>query len=156
MTAALDNTQTELFYPSEIVDINGLRPWYRNYKIHGDEQLDYLEKDLRDFGQFKNVVIWRGPNDTVDQIVAGHGLVEAAKRRGWKRIEAKRLPSEWSIAQVEAALVADNRTAELSETDDEVLAELLQSIRSESPSLLESTGFDNDARDSLPRPRQRR
>ena len=96
----LDNHPIETFYPSEVVDIDSLRPSPRNYKIHDDRQVGVLGRGLADFGQFKNVVIWRGPGDTVDFIVAGHGLIEAAKVRGWKRIEVKRLPSTWSETMV--------------------------------------------------------
>lgn len=145
----LEDVPVETFYPSEIVDIETLRPWPRNYKIHGDDQKKAVGRSLSDFGQFKNVVVWRGPNDDFDFIVAGHGLVESAKSKGWQRVDVKRLPSTWSIIQVEAALVADNRLAELSQTDEEKLANLLQSIRQENARMLEPTGFDSEQVDEL-------
>ena len=34
----LQDVAVETFYPSEIVAIDTLRPWPRNYKIHDDKQ----------------------------------------------------------------------------------------------------------------------
>ena len=145
----LRDVKVETFYPSEIVQIDTLRPWPRNYKIHDDKQQGLLGQSLGDFGQAKNVVVWRGQNDDHDYIVAGHGLVSGARSKGWERIEIKRLPSEWSVIQVESYLVADNRLAELSVTDNEKLANLLHSIRQENPRMLEPTGFDSEQVDNI-------
>ena len=145
----LQDVKVETFYPSEIVPIDTLRPWPRNYKIHDDKQQGLLGQSLGDFGQAKNVVVWRGQNDDHDYIVAGHGLVSGAKAKGWERIEIKRLPSEWSVILVESYLVSDNRLAELSVTDNEKLANLLHSIRQESPRMLEPTGFDSEQVDNI-------
>ena len=68
---------TEVFYPSEVVDIDSLRPWPTNYLDHPDSQLRTIEQGLQTFGQFKNIVVWNG------YIVDGHGLVESAKRQGF-------------------------------------------------------------------------
>lgn len=133
----------ETFYPSEIVDIDSIRPWPTNYNDHPDQQLQYLRGSLRDFGQVKNVIIWG------DYIVAGHGLVEAAKGRGWRRIEVKRLPAEWSETQVEAVLIADNRLAQLSTANDEKLADMLQRVRQENSTLLDSVGYNSDEVDTM-------
>ena len=133
----------ETFYPSEIVDIDSIRPWPTNYNDHPDQQLQYLRGSLRDFGQVKNVIIWG------DYIVAGHGLVEAAKGRGWRRIEVKRLPANWSEIQVEAVLIADNRLAQLSTANDEKLADMLQRVRQENSTLLDSVGYNGDEVDTM-------
>lgn len=149
MAKKIDDVAVETFYPSEIVDIETLRPWPRNYKIHDDNQTGLLGQSLGDFGQAKNVVVWRGPGDDHDFIVAGHGLVSGAKSKGWAKVEVKRLPSTWSVVQVESFLVADNSLAELSQTDPEKLANLLHSIRQENPRMLEPTGFDSEKIDAM-------
>ncbi len=133
----------ETFYPSEIVDIDSIKPWPTNYNDHPDQQLQYLRGSLRDFGQVKNVIIWG------DYIVAGHGLVEAARGRGWRRVEVKRLPAEWSETQVEAVLIADNRLAQLSTANDEKLADMLQRVRQENSTLLDSVGYNSDEVDTM-------
>lgn len=135
--------QLEHFYPSEIVDIESLKPWPTNYNDHDEGQLVFMRGSLRDFGQFKNVVVWK------DFIIAGHGLVEAAKGRGWKRIEVKKLPADWTEAKVEAALIADNRLAEMSSANKELLADMLQRVRSTDGELLDSIGYTTFEVDDL-------
>lgn len=132
--------QIETFYPSEIVDIDSVKPWPTNYKIHPDRQIAALGKSIGTFGQTKNVVCWRG------YIVAGHGLWTSAKHRGWSRVEIKRLPEEWNEQQVEACLIADNRTAEMAGTNDEQLTAMLLRIRQHENGkrLEELTGYDED------------
>ena len=139
----LEEHPIETFYPSEIVEIDSLKPWATNYNQHDDRQLSYMRGSLRDFGQFKNVVAWG------DYIVAGHGLVEAAKGRGWKRIEVKRLPADWTETQVESVLIADNRLAQLSTPDETKLADMLQRVRMENATLLDSVGYNTDEIDAM-------
>jgi DNA modification methylase len=63
-------------------------------------------------------------------IVAGNGTVEAAKDLGWSEILIVRTPIEWTPEQVKAYALADNRTAELAEWDEKVLAEQLLELDS--------------------------
>lgn len=133
----------ETFYPSEVVDIDSLKPWPTNYVIHGQEQTSIIATSLETFGQFKNIVTWRG------YIVAGHGLVEAARDQGWRRVEVKRLPDDWDETTVEGVLVADNRTAELSTKNETLLGNMLQRIRQSGPeALLPATGYSSAQVDS--------
>lgn len=135
---------SETFYPSEVVEIDSLKPWPTNYVIHGQEQTSVIANSLETFGQFKNIVTWRG------YIVAGHGLVEAARAQGWQRVEVKRLPDDWDETTVEGVLVADNRTAELSTRNEERLADMLQRIRqSNKAGLIDATGYNTDSVDIM-------
>lgn len=130
-------------HPTETVSLDSLRPWPRNYNQHNEGQTIVLGSSLHTLGQFKNIVIWR------DYIVAGHGLVEAAKARGYTEIEAKRLPEDWPEAKVEAVLAADNELAKLSTPDDAMLAGLLQDLRLENADWFGATGWDGDRLDGL-------
>ena len=127
------------FYPTSVVAIDSLRPWPTNYLIHGQDQLEALGSSLATFGQAKNIVTWRG------YIVAGHGLVEAAKQLGWTHIEVKELNPDLTEIQVEAYLIADNRTAELSTKNESLLADMLHRIRSNGgDGLLPAVGYNTD------------
>ena len=126
---------TETFYPSEVVNIDTLTESPVNYNRHGDKQLGHLSESLRQFGQFKNIIAWR------NTIVAGHGLVQAAKARGWQRIEVKRLPDEWSIERVNAVLVADNELARQSDPDQAALAAILDQVKQVDAELVTAAGF---------------
>ena len=58
-------------------------------------------------------------------MVAGNGTLEAAKSLGWTEIAIARTPVGWTWDQIKAFALADNRTAELAEWDDKVLADQL-------------------------------
>lgn len=132
---------------TELVPVISLHPWPRNYNQHGADQLGYLANSLATFGQFKNIVIVERKG--VRYVVAGHGLVEAAKQAGLSTLEAKVLPPDWSDEKVEALLVADNRLAQLATPDDQLLAELLDSIRVADDTLIDSIGYDQAQIDTL-------
>jgi len=105
------------------VDIEKLIPHPLNYNKHPEEQLIALQKSLSQFGQFRNVVVCNGV------ILAGHVLVEAAKRSGWTQIDVLER-NDLTDDQQKALLLADNKTAKLSIEDDKKIKELLESFSS--------------------------
>lgn len=139
----------EVFYESEIVDIDSLVEWPGNYNTHGSSQVEALGENLEAFGQVKNIIAWRDPADGVNYIVADHGLTKGAKKKGWKRVEIKRLPEEWTRADVEAVLIADNRLAELSRADENKLADMLLRIRTAHVEHLPKIGYDKPSVDAM-------
>jgi ParB-like chromosome segregation protein Spo0J len=68
-----------------------------------------LAESLKQFGQRKPVVVWGG-----NIIIAGNGLVEAARTLEWNDIAVVHVPSDWDINKARAFALTDNRTAELS------------------------------------------
>jgi len=103
------------------IAISDLKPHPMNYNTHPENQLRELEKSLEQFDQFKNIVVC---NNT---IIAGHGLVEAAKRKGMTEIYAL-VRNDLTEDQQKALLVADNATPFLAIPDTEALEDLLKSI----------------------------
>jgi DNA modification methylase len=89
----------------------------QNARQHDPKNLKAIEGSLAQFGQRKPIVITEA-----NVIVAGNGTVTAAKNLGWEKIEAVRVPADWSKDQVKAFALADNRTAELATWAPEVLA----------------------------------
>lgn len=142
-SATLTDHPVETFYPSEVVDIDSLKPWPTNYNEHSDDQVRQLANSLASFGMAKNIVVWR------DYIVAGHGLIQGAKERGWRRIEIKRLPEDLTESAVEAYLIADNRLPQLSTPNAEKLADMLQRVRLDNATLLDSVGYNSDEVDAM-------
>lgn len=101
------------------IKLSDYKPHPQNPNTHPDHQLDELGDSLGQFGQFKNVVVWNG------YYLAGHGLVEAASRKGLTTLEAvdvSHLPEE----KAKSLMVADNRLPELAIMDDEMLTNLLK------------------------------
>jgi ParB-like chromosome segregation protein Spo0J len=104
----------------ENVNINSLTPDPANARTHDSKNLKAIASSLEKFGQRKPIVV------TPDSIVvAGNGTLEAAKSLGWNQIAIARTPVGWTWDQVKAFALADNRTAELAEWDDKVLADQL-------------------------------
>lgn len=117
------------------VNICELIPYEKNAKVHGEEQLEKIAASIQEFGFINPVLI-----DKDNNIIAGHGRVEAAKRLGLVKvpaIEVEGLTEE----QKRAYILADNRLAELGEWDQNLLTSELQEIENlEFDSSL--TGFD--------------
>jgi len=99
-----------------------LRPHPRNYRRHPERQLALLRESLRIHGQQKPVVIT--PDGT---ILAGHGLVEAAKAEGWSEIGCHIYDGPYP----DAFLALDNRASDLAEDDEVALAQLLRDLDAE-------------------------
>ena len=103
-----------------LADIASLIPNPRNPNKHGDKQIALLAKIIRHQG-------WRAPvvvSKRSGFIVAGHGRLEAAKLLQVQTVpvndqEFETEADEW------AHLVADNRIAELAETDGSLLKDIL-------------------------------
>lgn len=102
----------------QAVNIAELTPHPENYNRHSEAQIDELVKSLDAFEQFKNIVVCRG------RILAGHGLVEAAKRKGMTQIYAL-IRDDLTEAQQRALLIADNALPLMSDADADALAALL-------------------------------
>jgi site-specific DNA-methyltransferase (adenine-specific) len=107
-----------------------------NARQHDEKNLKAIQGSLTQFGQRKPIVITEAGT-----IVAGNGTVEAAKRLGWTDIEVVRVPSDWTEAQVKAFAIADNRTAELANWNQEVLTSQLLELEAEGWELAEF-GFE--------------
>lgn len=107
-----------------------LKPYSNNARTHSPKQIKQIARSIERFG-FNNPVLI----DDDDQIIAGHGRVEAAKLLKMKTVPCVRL-SHLSDADKRAYVLADNRLAEKSGWDNEVLAIELQH--------LVDVGFDVD------------
>lgn len=121
----------------ETVNINSLTPDPANARKHDGKNLKAIASSLEKFGQRKPIVV------TPDSIVvAGNGTLEAAKSLGWTEIAIARTPVGWTWDQIKAFALADNRTAELAEWDDKVLADQLLELDANGWEL-EELGFEN-------------
>lgn len=107
-----------------------------NYNEHPDAQVAELMESLRQFGQPRSIVVWRGRLvDGKGLVVAGHGVVEAARRLGWKHLDARRLPDDWPEYKVKAYLAADNELARGASPNMQALAALAEDVRRENETL---------------------
>src|SRR5258708_31565972 len=101
---------------------HSLRPYPGNARTHSPKQIKQISRSIERFG-FNNPVLV----DDDDQIIAGHGRVEAAKLLGLKTIPTVRL-SHLSADDKRAYILADNRLADKAGHDNEMLAIELQHL----------------------------
>jgi ParB-like chromosome segregation protein Spo0J len=102
----------------EIVPISSLSEDPANARRHGKRNLDQVKASLRRFGQQKPIVV-----DATNTVRAGNGTLAAAKALGWEMIQIVR--SDLPRTELTAYAIADNRSAELADWDDKVLAATL-------------------------------
>ncbi len=119
----------------ERVPIGELVPYARNARTHSESQIAALRASLREFGFVAPVLIDRDRN-----IIAGHGRVLAAKAEGMDEVPCV-LVEHLTDAQRRAYILADNRLAEQSGWNTEMLALELGEMRAEGMDL-SLAGFD--------------
>ena len=96
-----------------------------NARLHPERNLNAIQASLRAYGQRKPLVVRRAGMI----VTAGNGTLEAARALGWTHVAAVVVDDDALTATGYA--IADNRTAELAEWDDEALARLLGELRLE-------------------------
>jgi DNA modification methylase len=106
----------------ETMPIDALRPYGRNARTHSRKQIRQIARSIERFGFCNPVLI-----DDEQQIIAGHGRVEAAKLLKMDQVPTVRL-SHLSETDKRAYILADNRLAEKAGWDKEMLAIELQGL----------------------------
>ena len=101
--------------------------------------IEAVKRSLEAFGQRKPIVVRR--SDSV--VIAGNHTLQAAQALGWDEIAVVWVDDDEVTSK--AFALADNRTAELGDYDEEALADLINDVGSLNPGLLESSGWDDKA-----------
>jgi len=115
----------------ETVPVSDLHLDPSNARRHGERNLQTIQASLARFGQQKPIVV--GPDGVV---VAGNGTLEAARALGWTEIAVVRTTLE--DAERIAFAIADNRSSDLAEWDDEALVKAVEGMDED---LREAAGF---------------
>lgn len=111
-----------------------------NVRKHSPRNLEAIKGSLARFGQRKPIVAQAGTHI----VTAGNGTLDAARALGWLHLAVLYVADDPATAT--AFAIADNRTAELAEWDDQGLAQLLQSLDDEDRA---AAGFDDNELDDL-------
>src|SRR3954452_10368214 len=119
----------------ELWPVERLRPYERNPRTHGDDQVEQLAASMVEFG-FTNPILV----DETNGILAGHGRLMAARQLGLKEVPVVRL-EHLSKAQKRAYIIADNQLAATAGWDEMLLAEEVGWLRDERFDL-DLLGFD--------------
>lgn len=105
----------------EYVSLESLRPYEKNARSHGKEDLKAIINSIQEFGFNDPIGVWH------DIIVEGHGRWMAAKELKMETVPILRL-DELTDEQRKAYALAHNKTAELSGWDFDVLATELKDL----------------------------
>ena len=100
-----------------------------------------IEGSLRRFGQAEPLVVQAGSG----RVIGGNGRLAAMQRLGWSECDVVELPLD--DLQATALAIALNRTADLAEWNEPVLARLLEELRS--ADALAGVGFSSEEIDDL-------
>jgi ParB-like chromosome segregation protein Spo0J len=120
------------------MNVADLKNHPQNYQLHPDNQLDQIEASIRQHGFYRNIVV---ASDNV--ILAGHGVVQAVKRMGKKRVPVIKLEIASNDPKALKVLTSDNEINNLAKVNDRALTDLLKGLLElEGPSALIGTGFD--------------
>ena len=118
----------------EYVDINSIKPYNNNAKLHPKEQIEQIKKSIEEFGNNDPIAVWH------DEIVEGHGRYEALKELGYKEIPIFRL-DDLSDKERKAYMLVHNKLTMNSDFDMDVLDEELKELKDLDIDM-EDFGFD--------------
>lgn len=114
----------------DVRDIDALTEHPKNSKKHSPEQVARLVASVEEFGPVWPILI-----NEKNQILAHTGVWLAYKARGMSKVKVL-VARNWPPARQRAYIIADNRLAELSTWDKEILGRELADLK--------SAGFDID------------
>ncbi|MFN0030290.1 MAG: DNA modification methylase [Acidimicrobiales bacterium] len=100
--------------------------------------VDAVAASLAAFGQRKPIVA-----RSDGTVIAGNHTLQAARSLGWTHIAVVQTDDDDVTAK--AFALADNRTAELGDYDQQLLADLIGQVQEVDADLLAATGWDTDA-----------
>ena len=122
-------------FKTERISIEKLQPHPRNYREHPQDQLDQIIESLKTHGFYRNIIVAKD-----NTILAGHGVVLAAKQLGKKRVPIIRLNIEADDPRALKVMTSDNEINNLALVDDRALTDMLREIMQDDEGL-NGTGF---------------
>ena len=125
----------------EYVDIDTIKPYKNNAKLHPKEQIEQIKKSIENFGMNGPIGIWN------NEIVEGHGRILACKELGYKQIPVIKL-DHLTDEERKSYIIAHNKLTMNSDFDFNLLSLELENLK-ELDFDLELTGFSADEIDGL-------
>lgn len=105
----------------EYVNIDSIKPYENNAKMHPKEQIEQIKKSIEQFGMDDPIGIWK------DEIVEGHGRLIACKELGMTEVPIIRL-DHLSDEERKAYTLAHNKLTMNSDFDIDILNAELEDI----------------------------
>ena len=105
----------------EYVNIDSIKPYENNAKLHPQEQIEQIKKSIEKFGMDDPIGVWK------DEIVEGHGRLIACKELGFEEIPIIRL-DHLTDEERKAYTLAHNKLTMNSDFDIDILNEEIENI----------------------------
>ena len=106
----------------EYVPIEAVKPYDGNAKLHPDDQIERIAKSITEFGFNDPIAVWAD-----NEIIEGHGRLQAAKKLGLKKVPIIRLDG-LTDAQRRAYGLVHNKLTMDSDFDPDALAAELENL----------------------------
>ncbi len=124
----------------ETISIDKLKPYKKNARKHSKSQIKLIAKSIKEFGFISPCLI-----DQEENIIAGHGRIEAAKTIGMKEVPCLRI-EDLTPDQIKAYILADNRLTELGGWNFDIVKTEIEELNM-SAFDIELTGFFSNGAD---------
>ena len=121
----------------EIADITSIKPYENNPRKLSETAIEKVAMSLKEYGFRQPIVV-----DKYRVIVAGHTRFRASKKLGLKQVPVSVIDN-LTEEQINAYRIADNRTAEESEWDNELLKMEIKELEAKDFKL-DLLGFNED------------
>ena len=106
----------------EYVDIDTIKPYKNNAKLHPKEQIEQIKKSIENFGMNDPIGIWN------NEIVEGHGRILACKELGYKQIPVIKL-DHLTDDERKSYIIAHNKLTMNSDFDIDILRTELENLK---------------------------
>lgn len=126
----------------EYVDINTLKEYEKNAKLHPQEQIEQIKKSIQEFNMIDPIGVWKD-----NSIIEGNGRYKACMQLGIKEVPIIRL-DHLTDEERKSYIIAHNKLTMNSDFDIDILKNELENLK-ELDFDLELTGFNIDELDEL-------
>jgi hypothetical protein len=128
--------------PTELWDIDKVKPYAKNTKVHSPAHIKKLKDSIKADGLFDALIV-----DLDGVLIAGHGRYEALVALGQTKVPVK-FAAHLTKNQADAARIAHNKTASV-DYDSGFMAEELQRLSEADDVDITALGFDEHELDFL-------
>lgn len=116
------DTKNWAAYIVENFDINLLKPYSNNSKVHSSEQVTQIANSIKEWGWTVPILV-----DEDYNILAGHGRYYAALQLSLSYVPCS-IAKNWSDSQKRAYIIADNKIAENSDWNNSIFYSELKAL----------------------------
>lgn len=121
----------------EYVDIDSIKPYKNNAKLHPREQIEQIKKSIEEFGMNDPIAVWN------NEIVEGHGRLTACKELNIDKVPIIRL-DQLSDEERKAYGLVHNKLTMNSDFDIDILTDELSNLD------IDMTDFGFDIEEEIP------